>query len=203
VMSAAGDVAGAYGNLTARVAASPEDSTRALLQQYAEKLGKTPAQMEDEVWAKRNASAKPAHKFDLAMYTEKKNLSLDDLHGKIVLLTFWFPGCGPCRGEFPHFENVMEKFHGKAVTYVGINVFQGQDPYVLPFMDGTKYTFIPLHGDDKVITKAYNVRGEPSNFLIDQNGRIVYADFRASDPDSELLLQRMIESLLSHPGSTS
>jgi len=201
-MASAGDVEGAYGSLVVRMAATPEDSTRDQLQQYAAKLGKTAAQVDVDVWAKRDATAKPAPKFDLVNYLADKNLSLDDLHGKVVLLTFWFPGCGPCRGEFPHFENVMAKFHGKAVTYVGINVEQKQDSYVLPFMEGTKYSFIPLRGDDKIITKAYHVGGEPTNFLIDQNGRIVYTDFRAADPDTELLLQRMIESLLAHPAAT-
>ena len=201
-LASTGDVQGAYGAVLGWFAAAPDDSTRALLLEYGAKVGKSEAQVDADVGAKRDALASPAPKFDLVNYLTSKNLSLDDLRGKVVLLTFWFPGCGPCRGEFPHFESVMAKFQGKPVTYVGINVLQKQDPYVLPFMEGTKYTFIPLRADGKVQgPDGFKVRGCPTNFLIDQSGRIVYKDFSAVDPESEVLLQRMIESLLDRPGA--
>ena len=160
-------------------------------------LNCTPAQIEADVWALRDAAAKPAPPFDLGLYTAERKLSLADLRGKVVFVTFWFPGCGPCRGEFPNFENVVKKFGGTDLVYLGINGLPEQDDYVLPFMAGTKYSFTPLRGTEAVTgPTGYAVRGYPSNFLIDRTGRVVYRDFRASDAESELQLQRMIESLL-------
>ena len=115
--------------------------------------------------------------------------------GKVILMTFWFPGCGPCRGEFPHFENVVRKFKGKDLVYLGINVYPKQDEYVLPFMKGTKYSFIPLKGTSEWAFEAYGVRGQPTNFLIDKKGNIVYSNFR-TDIDNERTLELMIQSLL-------
>jgi thiol-disulfide isomerase/thioredoxin len=112
-------------------------------------------------------------------------------------VTFWFPGCGPCRGEFPNFEHVVRKFQGKDLVYLGINGIRDQDGYVESFMRGTRYSFTPLRGEEQV-TKAYKVGGYPENLLIDRDGRIVYAHFRTNG-DSEIVLQRMIESLLARP----
>lgn len=204
VIAGAGEVAAAYDLLAQRCAASPEDEVCAALAGYGARLGKSAAQVDADVWAKRDASAKPAPGFNLGLYTSDQSLSLASLRGKVVFLTFWFPGCGPCRAEFPHFENVMAHFRGQDVVYLGINGIRSQDDYVLPFMAGTKYSFIPLKGDKDVISpQAYAVRGYPANFLIDREGRIVFSNFRAHDPQSELVLQRMIESLLARPAAAS
>jgi thiol-disulfide isomerase/thioredoxin/Tfp pilus assembly protein PilF len=193
----AGDPKAAYEALLTRFAATPEDGVHEALLRYGSTLGKTPDQVDSDVWTLRDSAAKPASAFRLETYISKeKELSLDDFRGKVVLLTFWFPGCGPCRGEFPHFENVLRAFRGKKLAYVGINVTPSQDPYVVPFMHATRYSFIPLRGSDRFAHDAYGVRGEPTNFLIDQQGKIVYQGFRASDPRSEHNLRLMIESLL-------
>jgi thiol-disulfide isomerase/thioredoxin len=118
-----------------------------------------------------------------------------------VLLTFWFPGCGPCRAEFPHFEVVMQQLRQKDVVYLGINVQRDQDAYVLPFMAKTQYSFLPLKSTpDADIggkeAEEYRVRGEPTNFVIDRTGRIVYRDFMIDDSGGELVVKHMIESVL-------
>ena len=198
ILAGAGKVQAAYDSIAQRFATSPEDELRAVLLRYGAQLGKTAAQVDGDVWALRTAAAKPAPAFDLGLYTSDKSLSLASLKGKVVLLTFWFPGCGPCRGEFPHFENVMTQFHGNPdIVYLGINGVRKQDAYVVPFMDGTKYSFTPLKGGE--IDKAYGVSAYPANFLIDRDGRLIFSNFGATDPQSEIVLQRMIETLLAHP----
>jgi thiol-disulfide isomerase/thioredoxin len=197
----AGDPKGAYDALCARYAKEPADAVHVAILKYGSDLGKTPSDINSEVWALRDASAKAAPSFDLDQYLASGKKSLLDYKGKVVLLTFWFPGCGPCRGEFPHFENVLKKFRGQDVSYVGINVLPGQDEYVKPFMRGTHYSFTPLRGDSKFAETVYHVRGEPTNFLIDKDGRIVYSNFRAHDPQSERMLQLMIQSLLDRRGA--
>ncbi len=198
VTAGAGDTKGAYDALLSRFAKTPEDAVQESLLKYGATLGKSPAQVNADVWALRDTSTKPAPDFNLDQYLATGKRSLADYRGKVVLLTFWFPGCGPCRGEFPHFEKVLKKFRGKSVSYVGINVLPEQDAYVKPFMKGTRYSFTPLRADSKFAETVYHVRGEPTNFLIDQNGRIVYSNFRASDPATERELQLMIQSLLDH-----
>ncbi len=204
ISAAGGDPQTAFDALAKRHAATPEDETRAAMAVYGGKLGKTPGQIEADVWTLRDAAAKPAPAFDLGLYTSEAKLSLASLRGKVVFVTFWFPGCGPCRGEFPYFEDVVGRFRGRDVVYLGINGIPKQDDYVLPFMAGTKYSFTPLRGTEAVTgPEGYAVRGYPANFLIDRDGRVVYRDFRAHDEESNLVLQRMIESLLDRPAAAA
>lgn len=95
----------------------------------------------------------------------------------------------------------MQQLRQKDVVYLGINVVRDQDDYVLPFMAKTQYSFLPLKSTpDANIggkeTKEYQVRGEPTNFVIDRTGRIVYKDFEAEDADGESVVKHMIESVL-------
>jgi thiol-disulfide isomerase/thioredoxin len=199
VLDKAGNSKGAYDSLAAKFAKEPTDKLLAVTESYGEKLGKNKVEVQKDIQAIRNSNATTASPFNLGLYNSNGKLSLNDLKGKVVLLTFWFPGCGPCRGEFPHFQAVMNGYKGQQVTFIGINVSPEQDPYVMPFMQNTKYTFIPLHGTDETI-KDYGVRGEPENFLIDQNGKIVYKDFRIEN-DNHRTLELMINSLLDHPSA--
>jgi len=191
----AGDVKAAYDSLAVKFAKLPTDRLDTAVEWYGKKIGKDKGQVMKDVQAIRNSKAVAAYPFDLSLYTSNGKLKLNDLKGKVVLLTFWFPGCGPCRGEFPHFQAVINEFKGENVVYVGINVAAEQDPYVIPFIENTKYSFIPLRGSSEFAAKYYGVQGEPENFLIDKDGKIIFKNFRIDDSNHRTL-ELMISSLV-------
>lgn len=190
-----GNSVAGYEKLLQKHAKDPTDELARLLKVYSGKIGKDERVVTNDLWAIRNKTKKPAYPFELGQYTSNSTLSLSDLKGKVVLVTFWFPGCGPCRAEFPHFENVVKKYDKKKVVYLGINVFPNQDDYVLPFMKSTKYSFTPLRATSVWAEKHFGVRGQPTNFLLDKEGNIVFANFR-TDQNNERTLEIMIDSLL-------
>ncbi|WP_419803618.1 TlpA disulfide reductase family protein [Mucilaginibacter sp.] len=118
-----------------------------------------------------------------------------DYRGKVVLLTYCFPGCGSCRREFPHFESVLKKFNGNDVAYLGLNVEPSQDAAVLPIIKENGYTFTPLHDSEERIKGNLGTIGQPTNYLIDQKGRIVFANFRINQ-ENEKTLELMIKEIL-------
>ncbi len=81
------------------------------------------------------------------------------------------------------------------MVYVGIDVSPEQDPYVLPLLKNTKFSFIPLRGTQEFAKNNYGVDGEPTNFLIDKDGKIIFKDFRI-DNTNHRTLELMISSLL-------
>lgn len=192
---AAGKTTAAYDSLISLYAKLPSDELMEGISLYSKKLGKKTGEVDQDIRQLREAAARPAPDFSLGLYTSNENASLDQYRGKVVLLTFWFPGCGPCRGEFPHFEAVLDKFRDKDVAYLGINVFPEQDDYVVPFMKGTGYTFTPLRGTAEWAREVYKVTGQPTNFLIDKKGRIVFSNFR-TEANNHRELELMIDALL-------
>jgi thiol-disulfide isomerase/thioredoxin len=198
VLAGSGQVQGAYDSLLQQQAKAPDGETLAALHSTGAQLNKAAAQVDADLKAVLKAGSTNAPPFDLQGYISKDTVSLAKLRGKVVFVTFWFPGCGPCRAEMPHFETVLRRLHdNKDIVYLGINGQRDQDAYVVSFMEKTQFSFTPLKGTDAVTgPKGYKVKGYPSNFLIDRSGRIVYSNFAVHDAVGERMVQRMIESLL-------
>ncbi|PUZ20702.1 Thiol-disulfide isomerase or thioredoxin [Chitinophaga costaii] len=199
VIASAGGPAPAYDSLLAYYIKTPAVRMKTALISYGAQTGKNAGAVDNDILKQLSATSQEAN-FTLNAYLSPEKVSLKDYQGKVVLLTFWFPGCGPCRGEFPHFENVLGNFKGAPVSYVGINIESTQDAYVIPFIKSSGYSFTPLK-DEEANRHNLPVNGAPTNYLIDQQGRIVFKNFMIQDHDAELLLQDMIALLLKKPVS--
>jgi thiol-disulfide isomerase/thioredoxin len=184
----------AYDTLMKKMIKTPTAKLHNLLVKYGDKIGKQESDVSADWWKMLEQNANMAPVFSSKLFTADKRVSLSDYRGKVVLLTFWFPGCGPCRAEFPHFENVLKKFDRGQVAYLGVNAMEEQDGNVLNVVDKEMLTFTPLHGTRKA-EKLFNFTVFPTNFLIDKQGRIIFRDFEIGD-DNEDLLELMINQLL-------
>lgn len=189
-----GETPVAYKSLVAYYAQNPEESIMKALVEYGKKMDKGKKEIISDIWQIRDAAAVAATPFSLEQYFKPGRASLGDFKGKVILLTYWFPGCGPCRGEFPYFENVIKKFSKDEVVYIGINIVAEQDDYVIPFMKSSGYSFIPLKDEED---KRGNLvaPGAPTNYLIDGNGRIIFKNFR-TDGNNERVLELMISETI-------
>jgi thiol-disulfide isomerase/thioredoxin len=187
----------AYDSLLVNFFKTPTMALKKIIGTYGSKVGKNASQVDADIWKNLDANAKVATPFTgLKRYITAGEASLSDFKGKAVLITYWFPGCGPCRSEFPHFENVVKKFKGKNLAYLGINIVSDQNDYVVPFMKSSGYSFTPLEdvkGRDK--GNLDNRNAAPVNFLLDKEGRIIFANFR-TDGESEEDLEMMISMLV-------
>ncbi|WP_159452686.1 redoxin family protein [Pedobacter nyackensis] len=197
----AGNTNAAYDSLIVSFAKQPGVKLKLVINGYGVKLGKNEGQVNTDILKYINSNAQTATPFTLKNYLMPGQTSLSDYKGKVVLLTYWFPGCGPCRGEFPHFENVVRKFKGKDFSYVGINIVSDQNEYVVPFMKGSGYSFTPLEDIEGRQKGNLDNRGAaPANFIIDKEGRVVFSNFR-TDGDNEDELELMINLMLQRKGS--
>lgn len=196
VIEATGNIQAAYDSILILYSKKPSDQASNVLKKLGTKIGKNEAQIKQDLTKVRYAKAEPATNFTLEKYLEPGKASLSDFKGKVILLTYWFPGCGPCRAEFPHFENVVRKFKGKDFIYLGLNIAPEQDAYVVPFIKNSGYSFIPLKDAKDRMKGNMDNRGlAPVNFLIDKEGKIVFSWFRI-DESNERTLELMISELL-------
>ena len=140
---AAGNTQVAYTALLKVFAATPSDELRRTLAGYGEKLGKDSKQVESEVTAQIGANSRPAPPFSLINYSTKKPMSVADFKGRVFLLNFWYPQCGPCRGEFPYIQAVLDKYKSQGFEIAAVNVHPPEDDFVLPLLKGFRLGFHP------------------------------------------------------------
>jgi thiol-disulfide isomerase/thioredoxin len=196
VAEASGDIAKAYDGLLKIFASEPTDNLRSAITRYGQKLGKTPKQIDADVLKIRDTAAKPASPFTLPGYGPEKRVLLSDFKGRVVLLNFWFPECGPCHAEFPYLRAMLEKYKNQGLAVIAINIEPAQDDFVLSLLKGNKLDFISAQGDKKVSTE-YDVGGVPDNFLIGADGRIwFHSSWPITDSSKQRSLELQVESLL-------
>jgi hypothetical protein len=91
-LAGAGDIQKAYDNLKEKLLPAPNEKLEAVFLSYGTKLGKTPEQVNQDLWQTRESKAKTMEPFDLKEYATDRQMKLADLRGHVVLVNFWFPG---------------------------------------------------------------------------------------------------------------
>jgi thiol-disulfide isomerase/thioredoxin/Tfp pilus assembly protein PilF len=191
-----GNAGKAYASLTTIFAAEPSDKLQSAITTLGEKLHKSSQEMNADVLKLRDANAKTATEFTLPSYGSRKQVSLSEFKGQVVLLNFWFPECGPCHEEFPHLKAVANKYKGRGLSVIAVNIVPEQNDLVVSSLKGYGLDFIPAQDDEKIRT-AYGVRGVPDNFVIGPDGRIwFHPSFPITDSTKQRTLELQIESLL-------
>ena len=101
--------------------------------------------------------------------------SLQDYQGKVILLNFWATWCPPCRREMPSMERLYQELQGRGFVVVAINQFEDPD-HVFAFTGELPVdpSFPILFDRDSRVAESYNVKGLPSTYLIDKQGRVRY-----------------------------
>jgi len=197
LLEAAGQKEKAYDTLLEQYAKHPTDETHTLLVQYGLELGKDDRRVHDDVSTTQGKNAEPATNFALASYTSDKKVSLADFHGHVILLNFWYPLCGPCRGEFPYIQAVLDKFKSQGFEILAVNVQPEEDDLVLPLIKGFQLGFLPLKGTEEFASSVYHVRGEPTNFLIGADGKLYFGPLDpVTSPEAQHTLELQVLALL-------
>lgn len=103
-----------------------------------------------------------------------EEVSLTDLTGHVVLVTFWYADCKPCMEEFPHIESVYRHFSADGFRVIGINPMTADkvsDIRRIRELHNISFQLV-MDRNRSETTRAYNVRSFPRNIVIDRTGAI-------------------------------
>lgn len=54
-------------------------------------------------------------------------VSSEDFAGEVLVLNFWYAGCGPCRVEAPILEGTYAERKDEGVHFLGVNIYDGPE----------------------------------------------------------------------------
>lgn len=102
---------------------------------------------------------------------------LNQLQGKVVLVTFWSTRCPICHAEIPKLNRVAERYRGQDVVFLGVTM--DNQVLVEPYLRKNPFSFnilpnsfgIMLQYADKDRNGNINM-GFPAHFLINRDGNI-------------------------------
>ena len=118
-----------------------------------------------------------------------KTTKLSDLRDKPVYLNFWATWCPPCVRELPHIQAKYEQYKDR-IHFLAISVDSEQDAPA-QFISSKGYTFTVGYGNEREISRAYNIEAIPASYIIGTDGTIKAQSVGSMDEaDLESFLQK-------------
>jgi thiol-disulfide isomerase/thioredoxin len=111
--------------------------------------------------------------------------ALADFKGQFVLLNLWATWCQPCLKEMPSLLALQARF-GPALTVLAVSEDRGGAGVVQPFVAEHNLDKLKIYLDQKsAATHAFAVRGLPTSFVIDADGKVLGRVEGGADWDSD------------------
>lgn len=139
--------------------------------------------------AKATAIGKAAPEFT-QNDTLGKPVSLKDFKGKYVLIDFWASWCVPCRQENPAVVKAFQSFKDKNFTILSVSLDQpgAKEKWIKAIHDdGLTWTHVSdLNYWDNAVSRQYDIRSIPANYLLGPDGVILAKNLRGEELEKKL-----------------
>ena len=137
---------------------------------------------------------KPEQIVGKVVQTEKP-LTEADLHGKLVLLDFWFIGCKGCMDAMPHLINLRNKYPDSKVEIIGVDVSDKSIEGVRKFINDRGINYTVLLASDTMLAK-YSVNFFPTLYVLDKSGAIIHSEIGFNEKEFDEKISKLIDSNL-------
>jgi peroxiredoxin len=101
------------------------------------------------------------------------NLS-DAPKSRFILLDFWFAACAPCKKQFPELQKIYKKHKLKGFEVIGVSIDKKENkPAMYKVIKELKLTWVQWMINENQANEELSIVSYPSNFLIDETGKII------------------------------
>ena len=119
--------------------------------------------------------------------------ALSDFKGKVVVLDFWYRGCGWCMVAMPQVKEVAEHFANQPVVVLGMTTDTPDSKDAAFVVQKMQLTYPTLYA--KEIAASYHIQVYPTLLILDQNG-VVKDILCGYSPNLRDEVEKKVEALL-------
>jgi cytochrome c biogenesis protein CcmG/thiol:disulfide interchange protein DsbE len=132
--------------------------------------------------------------FDKYEYQGKKEISIADLKGQVVVLNFWASWCIPCEQEAAPLEAAWKYYQptGK-VIFIGVD-YVDTEPEALTYLARFGVSYPNAPDLQMRISKPFRISGVPETYIIDQTGKIAASKIGPFTTEAEI--RALVDPLL-------
>ncbi|HEY4541896.1 MAG TPA: TlpA disulfide reductase family protein [Noviherbaspirillum sp.] len=103
-----------------------------------------------------------------------KQISMQSLRGKVVVVNFWATSCTTCVAEMPEMVETYEKYKARGMDFVAVAMQYDPPNYVINFAQTRKLPFtVALDHTGNVAAAFGDVQMTPTTFVVDKNGTVL------------------------------
>ncbi len=116
---------------------------------------------------------------------EGAQTSLADFLGQVLVVNFWATWCAPCVREMPDLERLHLALKDEGLAVLAVSQDRAGIGAVAPFLERLKLQRLPVYLDPPGnLARAFAIKGLPTTFIIDRQGRVVAGLIGPADWDS-------------------
>lgn len=127
---------------------------------------------------------------------QHQSIKLSDFSGKIVYLDFWASWCKPCLKSFPWMDSIQEKYQQDGLVVIAVNLDREQQQ-AKRFLAERSPKFQVAFDQQGETPRAYQLKGMPTSYLIDRNGRIISTHIGFNDSKKDHYENMIIQAIQS------
>ena len=139
--------------------------------------------------ARATRTGEPAPAFALST-ASGDTVELARLRGRVVYVDFWASWCTPCKRSFPWMNALEARHRDSGLTIIAINVDKRRED-ALRFLRDVPARFTVVFDAEGRTPAAFDVKGMPSSYLIDREGRIAAVEEGFHDERATVIEQRI------------
>ncbi|HKQ78984.1 MAG TPA: TlpA disulfide reductase family protein [Blastocatellia bacterium] len=112
------------------------------------------------------SAAKPFPAFSVTSL-EGKKYEFAALRGKVVVINFWYIGCGPCKAEMPELNRLVKDYAGKEVVFLALTFDDAEN--LRAFLKQTPFTY-EIIPDSQGLVDQLSLTAFPAHYVLNQRG---------------------------------
>ncbi|WP_299767323.1 TlpA disulfide reductase family protein [uncultured Dokdonia sp.] len=152
------------GEVSVGILAPPSEEQKA-------EMMKMMAQFEEQEAKLQESVGQPLPKFDLVDY-EGKQITSEELKGKVTVVNFWFKECKPCIHEMPELNELVATYKDNpSVQFIGFSTTAKDRLPSFFEKHSFDYRIVP---DSQSYAMQNGITGYPTNIVVDQEGNITF-----------------------------
>src|SRR5215216_1269561 len=146
--------------------------------------------------------APTAPEISSGLWINSEPLTLNGLHGRVVLLEFWTFACYNCRNTLPTIKKWDAQYRDKGLTIIGVHTpeldFERDIENLRREVAGLGIKYPVVTDQDYSTWKAYRVEAWPTLFVLDKQGRVRWTHVGEGAYDKT---EQVIRKLLAEEGT--
>ncbi|NTV17208.1 MAG: TlpA family protein disulfide reductase [Chlorobiaceae bacterium] len=113
-------------------------------------------------------------------------VELSSTAGSVVYVDFWASWCGPCKQSFGWMNAMQDKYKAQGLKIIGVNLDTKTED-AKKFLSQNPARFTVAFDSKGATPKDYGVKGMPTSFLMDRNGKVIFQHLGFKEADREKL----------------
>ncbi len=130
----------------------------------------------------------------LGKTSDGKKIDLNNLKGKVVIITFWASWCKPCLQELPILDSIQKKL-GDHIKIIAVNYKQDRKLYRQIRHRLKDISLVMLSDPMGLLGQKFGVKTIPNMFMISKDGTIAYHGVGYGDKTLDLIIKKLNQEL--------